>query len=69
MWRRRKTQTKNGQNHLEKENVFLRRRRKTEKEKEANIWKTTIFFAEEKQNEERKGGKYLEKENIVLRRK
>ena len=61
---------KNGERHrgkyLEKVNIFLRRRRQTEKEKEANMWRKKTFFLQmEKKNGEGKGGKYLEKENIV----
>ena len=38
-----------------------------EKEKEENIWRRKIFFAEKK-NGEGKGEKYLEKENIFILR-
>ena len=39
--------------------VFDKRKKRTEKEKEENIWST-----EERTNGEGKGGRYLEKENI-----
>ena len=49
----------------------MKRRRKTEKEKEENIWKRKKFFGKgkylvigEKEKVEEKGGKYLEKENL-----
>ena len=48
------------------EGHFLQRRKtKTEKE-EKNLETENIFFAEQKTDGERKGGKYLEKENILL---
>ena len=42
-----------------------------EKEKEENIWRREIFFADEKEKEKREGKvrKYLEKENIYLWRR
>ena len=42
---------------------FLSRRRKTEKEKEENIWRRN-FFVEERKTGVGKGRKYLEKRNI-----
>ena len=36
-----------------------------EKEKEENIWRRKILFAEEKKIKEGKQGKYLEKEKIL----
>ena len=39
-----------------------RRRGKTEKEKKENIWRSEIFFAEEKKNGVGKGEKFLERE-------
>ena len=51
----------------EGKHICLWRRRKTEKEKEGNIWRRKIyFFAEEKKSQKGKGGKYLEKENCNL---
>ena len=50
---------------------FLCNSRKMEKEKEENIWRREIFFADEKEKEKREGKvrKYLEKENIYLWRR
>ena len=46
--------------------IFLEGRRKTYKEKEENISRGNILFAEEETNW---GGQYLEKDNTFLRRK
>ena len=46
---------------MKKENIFLQ----MEKEKEENIWRRKILFAEEKKIKEGKEGKYLEKEKIL----
>ena len=51
--------------YSEGENICLWRRRKTEKEKEENIWTIKIIFAEEKENGEGKGGKYIGEGKIV----
>ena len=37
---------------------YFSRRRKTEKEKEENIWRRNMRFLEKKKNGEGKGGKY-----------
>ena len=47
---------------MKKENIFLQMEKKMEKEKEENIWRRKILFAEEKKIRE---GKYLEKEKIL----
>ena len=47
-----------GGNHLEKENIFLQRRKETEKEE--YMWKRKISFC----GREEKERKYFEKENI-----
>ena len=67
-----------------KENINLRRKGRTDKEKKENIWPMeekknrkerkyldteNIWSTEEKKNEEGKGGKHLEKENAFMRRK
>ena len=44
--------------------LFMQRKRKTEKEKEGNIWSRKIFAC----GGEEKGGKYFDN-NIVLRRR
>ena len=36
---------------MEKENIFLWRRRKTEKGREEHIWRREVFFVEEKKKE------------------
>ena len=46
---------------MKKENIFLQ----MEKEKEENIWRRKILFAEEKKIRKGKEGKYLEKEKIL----
>ena len=51
-----------GGKHLEKEHMFLWRRKKQRME---NIWRRNIFFC----RGEGKGGKYLEKGNIFLKRR
>ena len=40
--------------YLEKENIILERRRKTEKEKEENIWKRKVFYCEREEKQGRK---------------
>ena len=62
-----------------KENIYLQRKGRTDKEKKKNIWPTeertgwkgniyldkeNIWSTEEKKIEEGKGGKHLKKENI-----
>ena len=49
---------------MEDEYIFLW---KMKKEKEDNIWRRKIFFAQEKKNGEGKGEQSLEKENIFSR--
>lgn len=41
-----------GGKYLEKENIFLWRRSKAEKEKEENIWRRKLFFVGEKEKGE-----------------
>ena len=56
--------------YLEKENIFFcQGEDKGGREKEGNIWRIKIFFAEEKKNIEGKEGQYFEKENICLQRR
>ena len=43
---------------------FWQRKRRTEKEGEENLWRTRIYFVEEKNNREGKRGN--EKENVTL---
>ena len=43
---------------------FWQRERRTEKEGEENLWRTRIYFVEEKNNREGKRGN--EKENVTL---
>ena len=52
--------------YLEKEKIFLWRRRRMEKEKEENIWRGKTYFLEKKKSGEVKGGNYLEKENLTM---
>ena len=40
--------------YLEKGNIILERRRKTEKEKEENIWKRKVFYCEREEKQGRK---------------
>ena len=49
-----------GGKYLKKENIFLCWRRKTEKEKEENLWrrKISFFFAEEMKMEKEKEEKF-----------
>ena len=47
---------------MEKKNIFLRRRRKSEKEKEENIWRRKISFCGGEERERR----YFEQENFFL---
>ena len=56
---------------FEKRNIYfcLQRSRTTKKEKEANILRRKIFYADEKKDEEGKVVKYLETENKFLRRR
>ena len=53
-----------GGKYLEKDNTFLRRRKKRGKEKEENIWRREIFIWGGEENGLGNGGKYLERENI-----
>ena len=50
---------------MEKKNIFLRRRRKSETEKEENIWRRKISFCGGEERERR----YFERENIFLWRR
>ena len=56
---------------FEKRNIYfcLQRSRTTKKEKEENILRRKIFYADEKKDEEGKVVKYLETENKFLRRR
>ena len=56
---------------FEKRNIYfcLQRSRTTKKEKEANILRRKIFYADEKKDKEGKVVKYLETENKFLRRR
>ena len=48
--------------YLERKNIFLRRKRKTKKLKEENIWRKNMYFC----GGEGKGEKYLEMEIYIL---
>ena len=55
----------NMRKYVEKENIFLQRRRKMETEKGKICGKGKYFFVEEKRNREGKGGKDMEKKKLA----
>ena len=54
----------NMRKYLEKENIFLQRRRRTDAEKEENMWKRK-YVEKEKKNREGRGRTNLEKEKLA----